>query len=138
VYSKNFFTLAIICPIISSSKSHFVKPTMVCLVPTVPTFWTHDWGRRPFVVVFCSDWPKPKLITKFTFNTHPPHKILSQLPGYSGSVVNAIIPGVVLFLATMSSSRSDEVRPQVSKFVTFLCFLLKNMSHDPYPITHDL
>ena len=40
---QDFFTLAIICPIISSSKVHFVQPNVVCpvpAVPAVPTFKT--------------------------------------------------------------------------------------------------
>ena len=36
---QDFFALAIICPIIFSSKSHFVQPNVVCPEPAVPTFW---------------------------------------------------------------------------------------------------
>jgi hypothetical protein len=44
-----FFTLAIICPIISSSKSHFVQPNAVCPAPAVPavqTFWNPAHSPR--------------------------------------------------------------------------------------------
>ena len=40
--SQDFLTLAIICPIISSSKSHFVQPNVVCPAHAVPTFCTPD------------------------------------------------------------------------------------------------
>ena len=44
---NKFFALTIICPIIFSSKSHFVQPNVVSpvlMLPAVPTFWTPAWG----------------------------------------------------------------------------------------------
>ena len=40
---QDFFAFAIICPIIFSTKFHFVQPNVICPVPevpAVPTFWT--------------------------------------------------------------------------------------------------
>ena len=60
------FTLAIICPIIFSSISHFVQPNVVCpvaLVTAVPTFWTQQFWTQQFRTQQFLNPPAPRTMT---------------------------------------------------------------------------
>jgi hypothetical protein len=52
---QDIFILAILCPIILNSKSHFVQPNVVCPVPVASTFWTPGPDWRQVVVEFSAN-----------------------------------------------------------------------------------